>query len=67
MKIPIGAPKRIFLQLGPEKPDEDTKFSEYVGVAWRAEQVHPHDIEYIRSDIAIESSWTRAVSGTKKP
>ena len=49
--IPIGTPKRIYLQLGPEKVERGDKFSDYAEVTWCADKIDDADIEYIRADL----------------
>ena len=66
--IPKGIPKRIYLQLGPEKPERGDKFADYGDVTWCVDKINAHDVEYIRADVAIQGAWTRAVSQlTKQP
>lgn len=63
---PKDAPKRIYLQLGPDKPERDDKFSDYAEVTWCAEKINDFDVEYIRADIAMKSAWTLAIASIKK-
>ncbi len=59
--IPKDAPKRIYLQLGPDVVEAGTKFSEYHEVTWCADRINEADIEYIRADIAIKCAWTARI------
>ena len=56
--IPKHAPKRIYLQLGPDTVERGDKFSNYHEVTWCADRINDADIEYIRADVAIKGAWT---------
>ncbi len=48
-------PTKIYLQLGPQAPDETDDFNEASkdgAVSWCADKVDGHDIEYIHKDAA---------------
>lgn len=63
---PKGAPKRIYLQLGPEPVERGDKFSDFHDVTWCVDRVDNGDIEYVRADIAINGAWTQRIK-TEKP
>ena len=49
------APERIWLQLGPDKPDANAKFSDYGEVTWCADSIDDYDIEYKRVKSSAKS------------
>ncbi len=46
-------PKKIYLQVGNDC-QSDADFSGLSGVSWCNEKIHNNDIEYVRTDLAIE-------------
>ena len=50
-------PTVIYLQLGPQSPDETDDFNELSkdgAVSWCADKIDEHDIEYLREDAVMD-------------
>lgn len=50
-------PEKIYLQIGEEADIDDyLDFNELVGVSWCSDKIEESDVEFIRSDIAIQKT-----------